>query len=199
MIDHLNKQQHPSGFGVGHIYFEHQEQKQQTVLAVVTSLVRQLLSQIPMTKFPKDIETIYQGKKYQHASADDLTGMLLSMHKWFTGRVFVVCDALDETDQREREILLPLLHRLSGSRIALFLTTRPHPADVQASFQNASIIELSPDIQDIRRYVEERLSANLSFQAIQDAPGSSGLNNRTISKIVDSAAGMYEKLPSFYE
>ena len=197
VIDHLNKQRNSNGFGVGHIYFEYQEQKQQTVLAVVTSLVKQLLSQIPPTEFPKDIEAKYQEKKTQHASADDLSDMLLSTPKWFTHRVFVVCDALDETNQHEREQLLPLFHRLKNSGIALFLTTRPHPADIQESFQNASIIELIPKIHDIRRYVEERLSANPGFRGIQQAP--SGLNSRTVSKIVDSAAGMYEKLPSFNE
>ena len=126
--------------------------------------------------------------------------MLLSLPKQFAGRVFVVCDALDEMDQHEqREELLPLFHRLKDSGFALFLTTRPHPADIQESFRHASIIEIAPKIQDIRRYVEERLSANPSFQGILQA--SSGLNNRTVSKIVDSAAGMYEKQPSpkFYE
>ena len=188
MIDHLIEQPDPGGFGVGHIYFEYQEQKQQTVLSVVASLAKQLLSQIPSTVFPKDIETIYQEKKAHHPSADDLTDILLSMPNRFTHRVFIVCDALDETDQHEREKLLPLFHRLKDSGFALFLTTRPHPVDVQESFQDGSIIELSPKIHDIRRYVEERLSANPGFQGIQQA--SSGLNNRTVSKIVDSAAGM---------
>ena len=120
------------------------------------------------------------------------------MPKRFARRVFVVCDALDEMDQHEqREELLPLFHRLKDSGFALFLTTRPHPADVQESFQNASIIKLAPKMQGKRRYAEERLSANPGFQRIQQA--SSGLNNRTISKVVDSAAGMYEKLFSFYE
>ena len=119
MIDHLNEQRNLNGFGVGHVYFEHQEQRQQTRLAVVASLVKQLLSQIPGSpaKFPKDIETIYQGKKSQHPSTEDLTTMLLSMPKWFN-RVFVICDALDEMDQHEqRDHLLPLFHRLKDSGI----------------------------------------------------------------------------------
>ena len=200
VIDHLNEQRNLNGFGVGHIYFEYQEQKQQTGLAVVASLVKQLLSQIPPTEFPKDIETKYQEEKTQHASANDLTDMLLSMPNRFARRVFVVCDALDEMDQHEqREELLPLFHRLKDSGIALFLTTRPHPVDVQESFRDVSIIELAPKIHDIRQYVEERLSANPSFQRIQQASTGNGLNIRTASKIVDSAAGMYGKLLSFYE
>ena len=126
MIDHLNEQRALNGFGVGHIYFEYQEQQQQTVLAVVKSLVKQLLSQIPPAKFPRGIEAKYQRKKSQHPSANDLIEMLLSMPKRFA-RVFVVCDALDEMDQYEqRDHLLPLFHRMEDSGIALSLTTRSH-------------------------------------------------------------------------
>ena len=177
VIDHLNEQRNINGFGVGNIYFEYQVQRQQTGLAVVMTLVKQLLSQISPTEFPKDIEAKYQRSKTQHASADDLTDMLLSMPKRFAGRVFVVCDALDEMDQDEqREHLLPLFHRMKDSGIALFLTTRPHPADIQESFQNEAIIELAPKEHDIRRYVEGRLAANSRFQRIQQS--TSGLKTK---------------------
>ena len=196
MIDHLDGQRNLNGFGVGHIYFEYQEQMQQTVLAVLASLAKQLLSQIPPAEFPRDIEAKYQSKKTQHASPNDLMDMLLCMPKRFS-RVFVICDALDELGQQERTELLPLFHQMKASGIALFLTTRPHPADIQDSFQDASTIELAPKEHDIRRDVEERLLANTRFQRIQR--GSNGLKNQVVSKIVDSAAGMCEETPGFYE
>ena len=195
MIDHLIKQQNIDGhgFGVGYIYFEFQEQKQQTSLAVITSLVKQLLLEIPQTIFPEDIRAKYEEKKSQRPSMDDLTHMLLSMPSHFK-RVFVVCDALDEMDRcDQRDHLLPLFHRLKDSGIALFLTTRPHPADVQESFRDEPIIELVPKTHDIRLYIQRRLQYHQVFK--QDP----SLYNQAVSKIVDSAAGMYEKLPSFYE
>ena len=194
MIDHLKKQRDLNG--VGHIYFEHQEQKQQTAFAVLASLAKQLLSQIPPAGFPKDIEAKYQREKSQHASPSDLINILLAMPKWFA-RVFVVCDGLDEMDQQEQQKLLPLFHKMKASGIALFLTTRPHPSDIQESFQDASNIELVPKEHDIRRYVEERLLANTRFWGIQQ--DSSCLKNQIVSKIVDSTAGVYAKIPSFYE
>ena len=195
MIDHLiNEQRNLNGIGVGHIYFEYQEQKQQTVLAVVATLVKQLLSQIPQTEFPKDIEAKYREKKTQHASADDLTDMLLSMPKRFARRVFVVCDALDEMDRcDQRDHLLPLFHKLKNSGIALFLTTRPHPVDVQKSFRDESIIELVPKIDDIIAYVQGRVSTHQVFARAQQDPSLSSLYGQAVSKIVDSAEGMYEK------
>ena len=197
MIDHLDGQRNLNRFGVGHIYFEYQEKKQQTVLTVLGSLAKQLILQIPPAEFPKDIEANYQSKKSQHTTAGDLMNMLLSMPKWFS-RVFIVCDALDEMDQWEqRAELLPLFHQMKESGITLFLTTRPHPSDIQDSFQDASTIELVPKEHDIRRYVEERLLANTCFQRIQQ--GSSDLMNQVVSTIVDSAAGLYEKTPSYHE
>ena len=195
MIDHLEEQRDLHGYGVGHIYFEYQEQKQQTVLAVLASLAKQLASQIPPAEFPKDIEAKYQREQSQHASASDLIGILLAMPKWFA-RVFVVCDALDEMNQQEQQKLLPLFHQMKASGIALFLTT-PHPSDIQDSFQDAPNTELVPKSYDIERYVEERLLANTRFRGIQR--DSSCLKNQIVSKIMDSAAGMYEETPSFYE
>ena len=134
--------------------------------------------------FPDDIRAKYEEKKSQSPSMDDLTSLLISMPSHFK-RVFVICDALDEMDRcDQRDHLLPLFHRLKESGIALFLTTRPHPADVQESFRDELIIELVPKIHDIRLYVQERLSARQVFQ--QDP----SLYGQVVSKIVDSAAGM---------
>ena len=77
------------------------------------------------------------------------------------------------------------------------MTTRPHPADIQDSFQDAPTIELVPKEHDIRRYVEERLLANTRFEKIQR--GSGGLENQVVSKKGDSAARMYKKRSRFYE
>ena len=195
MIDHLNKQRNidGNGFGVGYIYFEYQEQNQQTSLAVVTSLVKQLLLQIPRAEFPEDIRAKYEKNKSLRPSMDDLTGMLLSMPKNFK-RVFVICDALDEMERyNQRDHLLPLFHRLKDSGIALFLTTRPHPADIQKSFRDESTIELAPQVRDIEAYVRRRLSVH---QVLEQDPS---LYGEAVRQIADSATGMYEKLPSFYE
>ena len=195
MIDHLYEQPDTKGFGVGHIYFEYQEQKQQTSPAVIASLVKQLVSQMLPANIPEEIVKKYQKKKPQPPSLNDLTDMLLSMRRHFKA-VFVVCDALDEMDQHEqRDHLLPLFRRLKDSGIALFLTTRPHPVDIRESFRDDSIIELAPKSCDIRRYVEQRLSVDLRYQRLLKSHGD--LHERTVSQIVDSAAGMYGKMLKF--
>lgn len=185
------------GYGVGHVYFEYQEQNQQTSLAVVASLLKQLLSQVPPSKFPKDIIGKYHDKKFDHPSSDELEMMLVSMAGSFS-RAFIVCDALDEMDQyNQRAYLLPLFHRLKDAGFSLFLTTRPHPADIHDSFRSASIFELSPDMRDIRLYVEEKLSNNTRFQEVLRR-GPKDLYCRVVTAIVNSAAEMYENNHNFW-
>jgi hypothetical protein len=189
VIDRLNAERIAKDYGVAHIYFEYQEQKQQTSLVVMASIVRQLLAQIPPSRFIEDVRKMYQEKRSQQPMLDDIKQILSSIPGQFS-RVFVVCDALDEMDQyNQREHLLPLFHHMKDSGIRLFLTTRPHPADIQESFSTASIIELTPAINDLRLYVEERLFKNTRFQRIiQNEAG--GLRERTITTIVDASAGV---------
>lgn len=157
----------------------------------MASLLKQLLSQVPPSKFPKDIIGQYHEKKFDHPSSDGLEKMLVSMTGSFS-RVFVACDALDEMNQfNQRAYLLPLFHRLKDAGFSLFLTTRPHPADIHDSFRSASIFELSPDMHDVRLYVEEKLSNNTRFQEVLRR-GPKELYCRVVTAIVDSAAEMYE-------
>ncbi|KAF8246873.1 hypothetical protein K440DRAFT_630440 [Wilcoxina mikolae CBS 423.85] len=70
------------------------------------------------------------------------------------GRVYIVCDALDETDEHnQRQELLPLFHDMKRARFKIFLTSRPHPADVRESFADALQLQLTPKQDDLRRYI----------------------------------------------
>ena len=95
---------------------------------------------------------------------------------------------MDQATQREH--LLPLFHTIDNSGISLFLTTRPHPADVLESFSEASIIELVPNKNEMRLYVEERLSKNYRFQNVIRKVANKNLQQRAVTTIVDSSAGV---------
>ena len=69
----------------------------------------------------------------------------------------------------------------------------------QKSFRDESVIELVPKIDDIIAYVQGRISTHQVFTRAQQDPSLSSLYGQAVSRIVDSAAGMYEKLPSLYE
>lgn len=89
----------------------------------------------------------------------------------------------------QREQLLSFFHTLKGAGISLFLTTRPHPIDIQESFYNETIMDLSHDSSDIRKYVGSRISENKSFERLLKH-GPSDLYERVVSRLVDSANGM---------
>lgn len=65
---------------------------------------------------------------------------------------------MDRLNQRDR--LFPLLHVLKDGGFCLFLTSRPHPLDVQHSFRGGAGIELAPNPQEVSDYLTDRLSAN---------------------------------------
>ena len=94
VIDHLLKERSEKNYGVAHIYFQYQEQKQQTSLVIMASILKQLLSQIPSIRFPQNVQKIYKEKRWQHPTLDDVMRILSSISDQFT-RVFVICDALD--------------------------------------------------------------------------------------------------------
>lgn len=182
-IDHFEALAETENYGVAYIYFDYTEQDQQTAVEVLASLVKQVTLRTP--KIPSNIETLYERRK--KLTFDQLYAALLTSASYFT-RLFFVFDALDECHQeKQREELLPMFHRLGDDGINVFLTSRLHPEDIQDSFRDCMKIELSAQDQDVQSYIEERISKNpRAKRLIQQGK----LKDRVISGLTDSAQGM---------
>lgn len=116
------------------------EQTKQTLVHVLSSLVRQLAGQI--SDLPAEIEDLYEEKRQERPTLDELLAVFLKISKIFV-QVFVVFDALDECDQDDqRHDLLPLFHLMGKSGINVFLTSRKHPEDIQESLVSILKIEI---------------------------------------------------------
>lgn len=90
----------------------------------------------------------------------ELYSVLLAISKYFK-QLFFVFDALDECDpQNQRKELLPLFQQLAADRFSVFLTSRPHPEDIQDSLYSVAKIELSAQEEDIVTYVREKINGN---------------------------------------
>lgn len=99
--------------------------------------------------------------------------------------VFLVFDALDECDQRKG--LLPLLHRMGKGGANLFVTSRQHPEDIQASFHSSAKIKLSAQDNDIRIYIEQKISEHSrARRLVQQAR----CQDKIVSELIDCAQGM---------
>jgi hypothetical protein len=151
----------------------------------------QLLSQLP--ELPPDIESSYEQQKTGSPNYKTLEGFLFSMPQRFSSnghRVFIVCDALDETDEHnQRQELLPLFHNMKQVGFNIFLTSRPHPADVRVSFAEAIQLELIPHQNDLRGYVQDKIMANLNTKLLIEKSKTLHLEG-IISALVTSAEKM---------
>ncbi|KAF8541178.1 hypothetical protein BDD12DRAFT_949430 [Trichophaea hybrida] len=149
VIDHLLDQQ--SHEGVAYIYFGYQDQLNQKPIDIISSFTKQLLGQLP--ELPPDIESSYDRMEEERPNYETLKGFLFSMPGYFAShgrRTFIVCDALDEMHEYDqRQELLPLFHHMKDGGFEIFLTSRPHPADVRISFADAIQFEVTPHQDDL--------------------------------------------------
>jgi hypothetical protein len=127
------------------------------------------------------------GPAEKRPSLDELESVLNATSKAFT-RTFIICDAVDECDQeKQRERLLPLFRRLGDGGINLFLTSRPHPEDIQEAFEDVPQINITAHEEDLKSFIRERISktsrAKKLIQGIKD-------KDQIISKVANSANGM---------
>lgn len=163
------------------------ERDRQRAFDVLSSLVKQLASQIP--HLPMEIEELYDRLQKQHRrpTSEELYTALLTASKAF-GQVFFIFDALDECDpDDQRKDLLPFFHRLAKDGIKVFLTSRPHPEDIQVSLHDATKIELSAKETDIGIYIQRRIDENPRASRLV---GQGNCKDMIVSTLVDCAKGM---------
>ncbi|RPB12820.1 hypothetical protein P167DRAFT_145540 [Morchella conica CCBAS932] len=183
MIDHIEAIN--ANYGVGYIYFNFQEQGQQTPIDTFSSLVKQLAFKAKV--LPKAIEKAHNDNK--RLMLDKLYEILLEVTRSFA-QTFIIVDALDECDQvLQRERLLPMFHRLGKAGINLFLTSREHPEDIQESFANITKLRLWAKDEDISSYIEQRIADNPRAERLINR-GNSDLKEKIVSALQECAKGM---------
>ncbi|KAH0608836.1 uncharacterized protein H6S33_001064 [Morchella sextelata] len=190
VIDHLQTEARKNNYMVSYIYFNYKEQKQQKPLQILASLVKQLAcqtSQLP--SYIVDLHTRLT-KETKQPTEQELYSALVSTLKAF-GRVFFVFDALDECHQTDRRTtLLPLFHRMVGENpsIRIFLTSRQHPEDIQASFEKSAKVELRANDEDIKLYIQQEINENPRAKSLTSK---GDRLNTIISKLTKAANGMF--------
>lgn len=162
------------------------ERERQRPNQVLASLAKQLASQT--LQLCPEIKEIYDRlePKNERPTFEGLYTALPAASKPFT-RVFLLFDALDGCDEGQRKQLLPLFHRLTGNGISVFLTSRPHPDDIQNSLHGAIRIEISAKEGDIRAYIEQRIDENTREKRLVDQGECKDL---IISGLVECAKGI---------
>lgn len=191
VIDHLQSKAVTENYGIAYIYFDYKEHDGQTPMQVFSSMVKQLAQQLD--DLPTELGRLYRELENhgRRPLIEDLLRIVCSFKKSFNC-LFLVFDAMDEcNEQSQRRRLLPLFHRLRDRGARIFVTSRPHPEDLQRSFRDVPQIELAATDADITTYVLGRIAESPRIQGfIGNKRRAVGLEDKIALEIMNSAHGM---------
>ena len=165
------------------MYFDYQEQENETLENTIASLLQQVVSALP--KVPTGVTALYQkfGKQKQSPTLRELVHALsLSCREYEV--VYIIIDALDECESKCRAGLLSLLNDLK-KYAKLFVTSRPYPDNIREAFNCGPQIEIKAHSPDLERYISEQIRSSDMSDEIDDT-----FRAEMVTKIVRSAQDM---------
>ena len=191
VIDTLLKGIGGDGMAVAYVYCDFTTQDMQSTSAVLGSVLRQVVG--ALEKIPDEVQQEFERAKRQADGCglrlpeilDMLTKFLPSLK-----RVFICIDALDEFPPKQRAQLWNSLQRVVRKcpNTRLFLTGRPQiRTEVDDHLaEETEMVTIEPTLEDIRRYIEERLKEDLDKSTKDE-----GLRADIRSVIPKKVEGMY--------
>ncbi|OBT73030.1 hypothetical protein VF21_07727 [Pseudogymnoascus sp. 05NY08] len=158
VIDDLRNSFPSHGFPVAFLYFDYQDQDQQTLNNMLSSILRQIVAM--MLEIPKSVADAYEASQSSgsHLPMHELEKMILETAETIP-RAYIVIDALDECEEsRCRRPFLQFISRLSQAQaVRLFVTSRECYYDISAFFSTYPQIEIQAHDYDLRRYMYQEL------------------------------------------
>ena len=156
VIDHLRFQS--SGHdrtAIACLYSDYRDQSNQTVLNILGSLLKQLLTDAP--QLPKDVANTLKREQLDINHVVHMAKITLQLYS----RTYICIDAVDELEDRTRLALFRTMQDLFNmSGIRLFITGRPHIQE-QVSTQFNAMQQLTITIianpDDVRLFLRHEL------------------------------------------
>ena len=191
MIDTLLNGIDGDGVAVAYVYCDFSTRNMQSAGAVLGSVLRQVVG--ALTRIPDEVLKAFELAKKQADGCglrlpeilDMLTKFLPSLE-----RAFICIDALDEVPTRQRDQLWSSLQRVVWEcpTARLFLTGRPQIGTEVGEYLPgaAYTVTIEPTLEDIKRYIEERLNEDLDKSTIDKA-----FREEIKSVIPKRVSGMY--------
>jgi len=181
VIDRLCDQAREGDLAVAWLYCDYKVQQEQTLINIMGAILKRLVGR----EIPEDIRKAFEeGRRPVLA---DLMGMLrIAIAK--LPQVFICLDALDEFLPKDLPQLLESLRDIvresPGTRI--FLTGRPHVGEaIRKYFTRVVAIPISPNKDDMRKYVEMRLDRDEVPEAMDNS-----LRAEIVGVILDKMSNM---------
>ncbi|KAJ3458785.1 hypothetical protein MRS44_012894 [Fusarium solani] len=188
VVEELMKQfQDDTSVSVSYIYFNYQQQENQTIDQVFGSLLRQLVAR--QSNIPAAVEELYRehirwGSKLAFEEVCDLIHRLSSLYS----RGFIIVDALDECplrDGRRNTILSEFMELQTTLSANIMCTSRPIP-EIEAWFPKAVSVEVRASEHDVRKYLDGQFGRLPGFVARNP-----DLQEQVKSQIVQVVDGMF--------
>lgn len=154
-----------SSQAVAYFYMDYLEGAHQMLSRVISTLLRQLLQQLP--SLPVNIIRAYENAGYfgRRLSYYQLVEELMYVAGMFR-RVYLCVDALDELAEEEQQGLLELVEKTSRANIRILISSRrTRQLDVflqKSTLETGWVYQLDISesdytYEDIRRYIESRV------------------------------------------
>jgi hypothetical protein len=184
VIDYLTKLT-GKWLGVAYFYCDYRDPDQQTAVNLVASLLKQLL--ILQNTLPIPVTELFEryDREKTQAQLEELECIFSLACREFR-RSYIVIDALDECDTRNRKSILGFLKKLGKWPVSVFVTSRPHSQDIGRSLCPCSEIIIEASDTDIRKYLAHKVDEDDDIADLLDET----LKQEVISKIADGARGM---------
>ena len=191
MVDQLREYFDGQNVAVLHLYFNYRDQADQTTEKSIASLLKQLA--IARQHLPKPIFELYRKFKTQERrpQLQDLE-QALSLTCRSIDRVFVIVDALDECDAKNRKAFLRSLSTLQGDRaLSIFMTSRSYEDYVNQLFGSCPRMKIQAHESDLRAYVFRQIENNIDVDGVDG-----NFKKEVIDRVVQAAHNMYVRLVS---
>lgn len=186
VFDHLDEQL-PKKCAVLVLYCDYREQKSQSLFNVVASMLKQLadLSLVVMEMMRQLYKTHGQQNKDDRTLFPKLDLLFRAACGEFS-EVYLVIDALDECDPKDhRKPFLNWLQSLDFCR--LFLTSRPHPNDLQRAFKGYPQITIEASNDDVEKYLRATIADDEDAMDLMD----DDLVEHVVTTITENAQGIF--------
>jgi hypothetical protein len=169
--------------GIAYLYLEYDKQEEQTAPTLIKCLLKQLLCQQDV--LPSELEESYRYR--QTLEMKVVSNLLMNCISGFF-KVFIILDALDECDKRQRDILIPQLRVLLQNDAKLCYTTR-HELQSPISCEKMARIEITAQPGDLITFLTLQLEQHDPQNKLSDLD-----RNNIIKKIVNQSQNMYAQV-----
>ncbi|KAJ7291476.1 hypothetical protein C8J57DRAFT_1491957 [Mycena rebaudengoi] len=183
IVEYLRNHLQSDGVAVAAAYLNHKESEVQSPSNILADLWWQLVSERPISA---SVQKLYQKHQKQRTrpSLDEVCNIVHStITEW--SKVFIVVEALDESPEAHRRILLNTLTTIGA--VSLLLTSRPNIAP-KSFFPTALVLEIRAREEDIRRYIDAHIQT--SSRLLKHVQARPELRAEIESKIISTVDGM---------